>query len=174
MNSSMDASSNESAFERNMNILRSIPIISGLGMEPMRALAYVCKRMRYAPGDVLFEQGALDGQAYYLLQGSLEVTREDGTEHRTVRRLEPGAFVGALSLVATTKRLFSLRATEPSTCMVLSQKHLLALLGKSPEYAQTFFKALYQAMYQWEEEMLSRPEWQELSKNADYCGVTLI
>ncbi|WP_161794879.1 Crp/Fnr family transcriptional regulator [Desulfonatronum thioautotrophicum] len=170
----MDISKNECAFEENMHILRSIPIFSGLSMEPIKALAYVCKRVQYAQGDILFERGAQDDQAYYLVQGVLEITLEEEGQSRTLRRLEPGAVIGSLSLVAATRRLFTLRAAAPATCMILPQRHFLTLLGNSPECAQTFFKAVYQAIYQWEEELLSRPEWREVSRGGDYFGVTLI
>ena len=174
MNSSTDANNHACEFDKNLNLLRNIPVFSGLGIEPLKALAYVCKNMRYREGDILFEQGMPDTQAYCLISGSLEVVHNDGEGQTTLHRLEPGAFVGALSLITQTKRLFSLRATGPATCMLLPQRHFQSIMIKNPDVAGAFFKALYQAMYRWEEELISRPAWRALRANTEYFGVTLL
>jgi CRP/FNR family transcriptional regulator, cyclic AMP receptor protein len=176
MNSSMDVNKPkiECDFDQNLAMLRSIPFLSGLGTEALKALAYLCKRMQYQTGDMLFEQGESDTQAYCLVSGSLQVLRDDGQGEVVVCNLEPGAFVGSMSLVTQTKRLFSLRASSPSICLILSQKHFLAYLSKSPEFAVALFKALYRSMLQWEEKLLSRPEWRILLKEGQFLGITLI
>lgn len=174
MNSSTDANNSDCEFDRNLNTLRNIALFSEMGIEPLKALAYVCKTMHYRAGDQLFEQGMPDTQAYCLTSGTLEVVYNEDDHHNVLQQLEPGAFVGGLSLIARTKRLFTLRAAGPATCMILPQRHFQSILLKNPDVAGAFFKALYSAMYRWEEEFLSRPSWREWSRSNAYFGVTLL
>jgi CRP/FNR family transcriptional regulator, cyclic AMP receptor protein len=176
MNSSTDVSNTEDQcdFDQNLNTLRGISFFSSLGMEPLKALAYICKRMHYQSGDVLFHQGETDNQAYCLISGELQVLREQGGEQALLHRLQPGSFIGALSLVAQTRRLFTVQAGGTATCMILPQKHFLAYLPKSPEVAIAFFHALYRSIMQWEEALLNSRDWRKLGDDNGYAGVTLI
>lgn len=174
MNSPMDANGPACEFDQNLNMLRNIPLFAELGIEPLKALTYVCKNMRYRQGDILFEQGMQDTQAYCLVSGNLEVRHFDGERQATLHQLEPGAFIGALSLITRTKRLFTLQAAGPATCMILPQRHFQSVVVKNPDVAGAFFKALYQAMYRWEEQFISRPAWRTLQETDGYLGVTLL
>ncbi|GAB6058931.1 Crp/Fnr family transcriptional regulator [Desulfonatronum parangueonense] len=174
MNSSTAVNSSETEFDQNLNALRGISFFSELGLQPLKALAYLCKRKRYRPDDNIFSQGDLDTQAYCLLSGSARITRGEGEGVVVLRTMETGDFIGALSLVAQTRRLFSLQALEPTLCLVLPQKHFLGLVSSSPDLSATFFKALYRSLYRWEEELLSRSNRQDLQKAKDFLGVTLL
>ncbi|SDB08435.1 cAMP-binding domain of CRP or a regulatory subunit of cAMP-dependent protein kinases [Desulfonatronum thiosulfatophilum] len=174
MNSSTVVNSSETEFDQNLNALRNISFFSELGLQPLKALAYLCKRIRYRPDDYIFTQGDLDTQAYCLLSGAARVIRDEDERQVVLRVLETGAFIGALSLVAQTKRLFSLQAVEPTLCLVLPQKHFLNLVSKSPDLSANFFKALYRSLYRWEEELLSRTNRQDLQQAKDFLGVTLL
>ncbi len=174
MSSSTESQSNKKVceYEANLAILRDLPAFREAPLDSMRALAYLCKRMRYKDGDLLFEQGEEDHQAYYILEGELELLR-DG---KVVGGYERGAFIGGLALLADAKRLFSLRAKTPVYCILFSRKKAPTDPEKAAAFLQAFSRAATRSVVDWEEATLRKLEeaGQELDSDATHLGVSLL
>ena len=143
-------------YEQNILILRGLPIFDGMPVETLKALAYFCKRLKYKAGDYVFHQGDEDEQAYYIVAGRLELLRRDAEEGPDAKDVVLGAFgperlFGSLALMAEVKRLFSLRALEPTTLLVLPRKQFLTNMRDNPDFARKFMKTLTRQITKWEE-----------------------
>ena len=149
-------------FQDNLNLLRQTYFFSGLPLETLKVFAYLCRRQKYDPGEYLFRQDEEDGQAFYFIEGSAELQREDDGDTRRIRAYGAGDFVGGLTLLSKMRRLYSLTAVAPSLCLVLSREKFNKALEQFPEIMPRIFKAVASGIDNWEDRFLSDV--------ADQCG----
>jgi CRP-like cAMP-binding protein len=84
------------------------------------------------PGDSLLRQGETEDRAFFILQGSVVVVREEGGRFRVTRTAGPGEQIGEISALNTTPRTATAIAEEPSVVLSLSAD-ALRLLMESPQ-----------------------------------------
>jgi CRP-like cAMP-binding protein len=154
--SSLDESSPTPSceYQENLDILRQTYFFSGLPLESLKIFAYLCTREKFREGDFLFQQGEEDGEALCILSGEalLERTAEGATQ--PIRTVGAGEFVGGLTLIGQTRRLYSLRALQETICLVLSRDKFAKTLDQFPEQRHRIFKAVVAAINDWEERFL--------------------
>lgn len=151
MNSSEgDRQPRSSEYAENLAILREIPFFSGLPLEPLKLLAYLCERERFKPGEELFRQGDPEGKAFYILGGRAELLRHDGDRTQALTDYMQGAFIGGLSLLADTHRLFTMRALNDMTCLTLTRERLAKVLERFPDIVPKLLVAVVKGVSGWE------------------------
>ena len=160
-------------FQENLNILREIYFFSVLPLELLKVFAYLCTREKFKPGDYLFAQDDDDGQAFYFISGQADLIRTDNGEEETIRTYSPGDFSGALSLLSNTRKLFSLKATTPLECLILSREKFVHTMNQHPQLMESVFQAVIEKIHGWEELFIA-----ERSAGCNACrrkiGVSLI
>ncbi len=175
MNSSMEKSETVQAceFQDNLKILREIGFFSQFPMETLKVLAYLCTRETFKTGEYLFKQHDDDASAFYIAEGSTELLRENDDESLFIRDFSSGEFVGSLALVARLRRLFSMRAKEPVTCLVITREKFTLTIDQFPDLLPKLTQNLVDGIHAWEEK--------QFSIHSDHCetfreitGVTLI
>jgi CRP-like cAMP-binding protein len=162
-----------SEYQENLDILRQTYFFSGVPLESLKVFAYLCTRERYKNEEILFRQGEDDGDAFCLISGRARLERADDSKTLTVRVFGPGEFIGGLSLLGETRRLYSLRALENTVCLVLSREKFSKTLQQFPGQMPRIFKAVVAAINRWEEHFLD-----EMSGDCGGClpqlGVSLL
>jgi CRP-like cAMP-binding protein len=151
-----------SEFQDNLNLLRQTYFFSGLPLETLKVFAYLCTRQRFDTGERLFSQEEEDGQAFYFIEGQAKLEREDNGNARKIRSYKTGDFVGGLTLLSKLRRLYSLTATEPTICLVLTREKFSKALQQFPEIMPRVFKAVANGIDRWEDRFLNDV--------ADQCG----
>jgi CBS domain-containing protein len=97
--------------------LAGLPPFDALDAETLGALAVRAELVRFAPGDlVLVEDGPPARGLFVVRSGSLDLIHEG----EVIQVIEPGECVGHPSLLTGLAPAFSVRAREPSECVVLS------------------------------------------------------
>jgi len=174
MNSSEKNSDRPSCeFQDNLNLLRQTYFFSGLPLETLKVFAYLCTRESFDPGEQLFRQGEEDGQAFYFIAGRAELKREDNGNARSIRSYGTGDFVGGLTLLGEMRRLYSMTATDPCTCLVLDREKFSKALEQFPEIMPRIFKAVASSIDNWEDRFLTDAAIQ-CGGCLDKLGVSLI
>lgn len=141
-------------FQENLAILREIDFFSELPLEVLKIIAYLCTREKYRAGDFLMNKGEDDGQAFYVLSGSLGLMYEnDNNELHLIRDFGPGKFIGGLSLMGKMRRLYSLKALETTTCLMLTRKKFSTAIAQFPDLTPRLFQAIISRILSWEEKM---------------------
>lgn len=141
-------------YQENLDVLRQTYFFSGLPLESLKIFAYLCTREKFKEGVCLFRQGEDDGEAYWILSGRTQLERAAGERMLPIRACEAGEFIGGLTLIGETRRLYSLRALEPTVCLVLSRDKFAKTLDQFPEQRSRIFKAVVAAINGWEERFL--------------------
>lgn len=172
MNSSTEPKQPLSEYQANLEILVQLPLFAGLPLEPLKVLAYLCRREIYRPGEVIFHEHEVDPGAYYLLEGkAVLITEDDGeTEYTEFGERD---FIGSMSLYCDLKRLFSLKAQTRVVCMVLSREKFQKVVERFPEISLRIIQAIFMGIHAWEERLL-----REHVAECDHCrqriGVSLV
>lgn len=148
--------------DENLNFLRQTYFFSGLPLEALKVFAYLCNRERFKEGEFLFRQGEDDGRAIYLIAGQAVLKREINGDEHTIRQVTAGSFLGGLSLLGSTRRLFFLKAQTDMLCLILTREKFSKTLEQFQEMTPKIFKALVEAVDTWEKGFLS--------SRADQCG----
>jgi CRP-like cAMP-binding protein len=160
-------------YQDNLNQLRQTYFFAGLPLEVLKVFAYLCSREKYKAGDHLFRQGEDDGNAFCIIAGRARIDRQDAEATHALRIIGPGQFIGGLTLLGPTRRLFSLAAVDDTVSIVLSREKFSKTLHQFPEQMPRIYKAVVGAVQTWEEHFL-----EELDPRCDGCrpklGVTLL
>ena len=145
-------------------------ILSGVLLLPVIALAQqpVLKK-----GEYIFRQDEDDGQAFYIIEGQARLERMDNEKTTEVRDCQKGEFVGGLTLLGETRRLFSMKSVTDTTCLVLNRGKFSKTMEQFPTLFVRICNAVAKNIDTWEERFLD-----DLGDQCGQCisrlGVTLI
>lgn len=115
-----------------------VPIFASCTAEEIGAIAGVAQESQFAPGQIIVTQGT-PGQAFYLvLSGRVEILR-DGV---SLGAFGPGDFFGEMSLLDQAPRSATIRAIDPTVCLMLSSWDFKALLERHPSIAIKLLEVL--------------------------------
>ncbi len=93
------------------------------------------------PGVVLFHVGAAPDEFFVLVEGHIEVVREDGSNDVVVAYRD-GQFVGEMSLLTGQHAFLAARTTTRSQILVIPQAAFRTLMATKPAIADVVFGAL--------------------------------
>ena len=171
--SEKNKSAPSSEFQQNLDILRQTYFFSGLPLETLKIFAYLCTREKFKQGEHIFRQDEDDGQAFYIIDGKARLERKDNGETRKVRDCETGEFLGGLTLLGETRRLFSLKSVSDTTCLVLNREKFSKTMGQFPDLMMKICKAVAQSIDNWEKRFLTN-QGDQCGECMERLGVTLI
>ena len=111
----------------------------------------------YARSAIVFSQGDLAADVFYLQQGSvrLSVLSRTGKE-AIVAILGPGDFFGEGCLAGQPRRMATAVAMSASTVLVVEKPHMLELLHKEPSLADRFLSHMLARNIRIEEDLVDQ------------------
>jgi CRP-like cAMP-binding protein len=171
--SETNKSTPSSEFQENLEILRQIYFFSGLPLETLKIFAYLCTREKFKQGEHIFRQDEDDGQAFYIIAGRARLERNENGETRNIRDCETGEFLGGLTLLGETRRLFSLKSVSDTTCLVLNREKFSKTMVQFPDLMIKICKAVAQSIDTWEKRFLTN-QGDQCGECMERLGVTLI
>jgi CRP-like cAMP-binding protein len=171
--SEINNSTPSSEFQENLEILRQIYFFSGLPLETLKIFAYLCTREKFKQGEHIFRQNDDDGQAFYIVEGKAKLEHRDNGVTATVRDCETGEFLGGLTLLGETGRLFSLKSVTDTTCLVLSREKFAKTMEQFPGLLMKICKAVAHNIHNWEKRLLA-DQGSRCGNGIIRMGVTLI
>ena len=101
-----------------------------LPREAVQLIAFSCEKRLLKAGESLFKAGEPADAAYFLLTGELSLTVDDSE-----RRIEPGALIGEMALMADMMRRVSANATEDSELLRIPGTVFRRVLSEFPRAA---------------------------------------
>ena len=162
-----------SEFQENLDILRQIDFFSGIPLEAIKVIAYLCFRETFKTGDYLFSQDDEDGRALYVISGTVAVQSNLEGVNKSIGTLQAGEFVGRLALVGNMRRLFALKAETDVICLTLSRDKFTKVLEQFPQIMPKMINTVVGCIYKWEKQFIHG-----LPESCDCClpklGVSLV
>jgi CRP/FNR family cyclic AMP-dependent transcriptional regulator len=144
-----------SEFQADLEILREVQFFSGLSLEALKLVAYLCARQDFRPGDLLFRQDEHDGTAFYIVSGRAGIMRDNERGGAVLKTYGKGEFLGGLALVCEMRRLFTLRALTEMTCVTLTRDRFTKVLEQFPEVTAKVLQTVAEAIVVWEQRLLT-------------------
>ncbi len=164
-------STQASEYQEHLELIREIPYFSALSLEAQKVLAYLCVREHFPEGEAVFSTGDIDSSAYYIISGNLEILTDN--QEKPIGKFGPGDFIGALSLIGDSKRLFTVKATEDTLCIRLTKDKFNKVREQFPEITNKFMLVAVEAVNNWEKRFIKNLV-PECSGCLSTLGLTLI
>lgn len=118
-----------------VELLRRVPLFSGIEPARLKLLAYTSDVITYQPGQVLMRQGDIGDAAYVIVKGDADVLV--GTENGTipVAHLHDGDFLGEIAILCDTPRTATVIAKSEVKALRIRKEPFFEMLRQFPEMA---------------------------------------
>lgn len=120
------------------SFLSRVPIFAGCSPQEIAAIDGVAAEQAFQPGQLIVSQGTAGNALYIVLEGRVELLR-DGTSLGAFRS---GDFFGEMSLLDAAPRSATVRAIEPTVCLMISSWDFKAMLEQHPPIAIKLLEVL--------------------------------
>lgn len=121
-----------------LDLLRSVPLFSGLGKKEIERLGQLTDSVDFPAGRVLMRQGDLGSEMFVVVSGKVAVER-DG---KAIGERGPGAVVGEIALVSHMPRIATVTALEPTRVFSLGHPEFHALMDEMPSVRASVLEVL--------------------------------
>ena len=118
-------------------ILKKIPIFKGLSPSQVQAVLKICKPQSYQATEVVCASSTPSDEMYILLSGQLGVITADEVQ---VATLDPVTTVGEMGLMTKKDRVASVRASQPSSVLVLPRAAFEYLMRRDADIQARIYR----------------------------------
>jgi CRP/FNR family transcriptional regulator, cyclic AMP receptor protein len=98
--------------------------------------------LAFKAGDTIISEGDPGETAFYIVDGSVEVSVGQGAKAKSVGALKMGEVFGEMCLIEPGPRSATVKATTNTQCLVTSYDEFFAALEEDPKRAIAFMKIL--------------------------------
>ncbi len=126
------------ASDPKLDLLRTIPLFSGLGKNEIKRLGQLVDEIDLPAGRVLMRQGDLAHEMFVVVSGKLAVER-DG---RSLGERGPGSVVGEIALLAEIARTATVTTLEATQVFVVGHREFHAFMDEMPSVRTAIFEVL--------------------------------
>jgi CRP-like cAMP-binding protein len=98
--------------------------------------------VKFDAGDTILSEGEDGNTAFYILDGSAEVSIGKGAKAKSVGTLSAGDVFGEMSLIEPGPRSATVKAVTDTECLETSYEEFVAAIRDNPERAIMFMKTL--------------------------------
>ncbi|PYV12644.1 MAG: hypothetical protein DMG07_16750 [Acidobacteria bacterium] len=113
-------------------------VFRDLPQQQADALAATLGHVQAAAGEVIVRQGAPGDKFFIIVDGEVEVVREDPQGARRIATLKRGQFFGEIALLLDRPRTASVRALQPTTLLTMERKAFRDLVAWALGTTQDF------------------------------------
>ena len=128
---------------RTAELLRAVPLFSGLSGAELDKVARVAVPRRYEPGSIVLREGDPGDTCYVIQRGRVRVTRQHADGRTiTLTNLGPGEIFGELAMFGGEVRSATVEALDEVQAVGILAADLKRLLSDHPEIAVKLLSAL--------------------------------
>lgn len=113
-----------------------VPIFSGLSFEEMLEVESITRAKTYEKGEIIYSAGEIGNKLYVPHKGRVKISRVSANgKEQVIRIVEPGDFMGELSLFSSIPLQEEAEALERTHMCVIEGKKLKVLMERYPSIA---------------------------------------
>jgi CRP/FNR family cyclic AMP-dependent transcriptional regulator len=131
----------------NTDVLRSVPLFSGLKEKQLKAIAQAMAERRFVAGDEVTQEGEISVGFYIIEEGRARVSM-GGDD---VAQLGPGDHFGEIALIAETPRSATVVAQTDLRCYAMTSWEFRALIERNGEIAWELLTSTARKLYEYTE-----------------------
>jgi len=117
-----------------MQLLRHVPLFAGTDEQHLQVLAFSAGRETVRAGERLFAAGEILPAGFLVLKGEARA-RAEGDEEAALL-LQPGDFVGEVSMIAGTAHHLTVEALSDMEVLRIPRDLFLRVCGEFPEFGK--------------------------------------
>jgi uncharacterized protein YhbP (UPF0306 family) len=121
-------------------------VFRDLPEQEVETLATQLRTVEVSAGDVVVRQGAPADKFFIIIDGEVEVIREDEGEARKLATLKRGQFFGEIAILRNTPRMATVKALTPTTLFAMERHDFQGLLAQSMGTTQDFDRVIQQRL----------------------------
>ncbi|WP_102961388.1 cyclic nucleotide-binding domain-containing protein [Mangrovicella endophytica] len=125
-----------------VDILRRVPLFSGIEAPKLKLLAFTSKLVRYEASEVLFRQGDPGDSAFVILSGQAVVIADTPGGEIEIARLGETDFVGEIGILCDMPRTATVRAVTNVKALRIGKDCLVELLENFPSIGLSMLRGL--------------------------------
>ena len=145
-----------SGFNDYLDILRELPLFTGVPLDVIKVLAYLSGLEKVPAGEALCVQGDPMDRCFYVVDGSVDVVRQMGEHETAMLRRGAGYFFGGLGLLAASaKALYTVRAVSEVEGLVLTKEKFQKTAQRFPDIQPKILGNVVAHVFRWEEAFLT-------------------
>ncbi|MCW2311548.1 Crp/Fnr family transcriptional regulator [Rhodoferax antarcticus] len=138
------------------DLLRRVPIFSGLTASQMSHLSKTVVKQRFKRGELIIEQGRISGALFIILSGRARVIMSDRCAKEVIlNTLGQGDYVGEMSLIDGKAHSASVKTEVQTDVLVLSHAEFVRCLAENQTIAVWIMKGLVQRLRQSSDKVIS-------------------
>jgi CRP/FNR family cyclic AMP-dependent transcriptional regulator len=131
----------------NLDLIRRVPLFSMLTMEQAQSVAESVVKRRFRRGEFIVEHGRKSNALFILLTGRARVLTADSRGREVILAvLEPGDYVGEMSLIDNEPHSASVRAEVQTDMLVLGRQEFARCLPEGSSLAYGILRGLVQRL----------------------------
>lgn len=116
-----------------VELLRRVPLFSGVAPGKLKLLAFTSDRVHYSAGEEIFHQGEPGDAAYVILQGTADILVDTSAGEIKVAEAEYSSIVGEIAILCDVSRTATVRAHSSLDVLRIKKDQFLKLLIDFPE-----------------------------------------
>jgi uncharacterized protein YhbP (UPF0306 family) len=139
-NTEAEAAAPEGEFGAEFHRERAYSVFSELPTQPSESISATLQMLHLPAGAVIARQGGPADKFFIVVEGAVEVVREQSGSSQTVGSLGPGDLFGEMAILRDKPRGATVRAVEATTLLAMDRATFRDLvaesLGTTPEFDQ--------------------------------------
>jgi CRP-like cAMP-binding protein len=112
-----------------IQLIKNIPLFARLSKKELEQVAALADEIDFPDGKVIIREGERGREFFVLLDGGADVIRSG----QRIAHLAKGDFVGEIAVIARIPRTATVKTTEPTRALVVTDQALRGLLRKFPD-----------------------------------------
>ncbi|UDF33894.1 UNVERIFIED_ORG: Crp/Fnr family transcriptional regulator [Shinella sp. XGS7] len=127
----------------NLDLIRRVPLFSLLTTDQAQSIADSVVKRRFKRGELIVEQGTKSNALFILLNGRARVLTADNRGREVILAvLQPGDYVGEMSLIDNEPHSATVRAEVQTDMLVLGRQEFARCLPESSSLAYGILRGL--------------------------------
>jgi CRP-like cAMP-binding protein len=139
-----------------VQMLRRVPLFSGVDSSKLKLLAFTSDRVSYEPGETLFHQGDIGDAAYVVLSGEADILVDSAGGPVKVAEMEANSIIGEIAILCDSTRTATVKATSQLEALRIHKEHFLRLLSEYPQITIEVMRVLADRLYRTTQDLTSQ------------------
>jgi CRP-like cAMP-binding protein len=133
----------------NLELIRRVPLFALLTANQAESVAESVTKRRFKRGEVIVEQGSKSNTLFIILTGRVRVVTSDKRGREVIlATLQPGDYIGEMSLIDNQEHSATVRAEVQTDALVLGRAEFARCLPENSSMAYAIMKGLVQRLRQ--------------------------
>ena len=128
--------------EKKFDLLKNVPLISGIDSSQLEILAFASDVRVFRPGQIVFKQGEPGNEAYVIERGEVEVITEGPQGDISIATAGANQIIGEIAILVDVPRTATVVAMTELSTLVIAKEAFYQMVTAYPSIAVEIMREL--------------------------------